>query len=204
MSFLVNDSRRLNIYVPLRLGVLVPQFHQTLGHLTSLTGERQSASLMISSKVYHTTMPWPGEAARKGGGIKKGRLQVIRRGFFSWTIPESNAFTLLFPRRLPHGRVWLPLIVNYWICHMLHTTSKQTNQNMDPFTQQDSEVVIHQNSNQQNKSIPRQRSIFMVLEVEGPKKSLNRDWLQDSREERRFYVSGLFSQRKPPQWGEAD
>lgn len=43
------------------------------------------------------------------------------------------------------------------------------NQNIDTLTQQDSEVVIHQNSNQKNKRIPRHCSILMALEAEGQK-----------------------------------
>lgn len=58
---------------------------------------------------------------------------------------------------------------SYWICHMPHTTNKQMNQNMDTLTQQDSEVVIHQNSKQKSKRIPRHCSILMVLEAEGQK-----------------------------------
>lgn len=62
-----------------------------------------------------------------------------------------------------------PWPTNYWICHIPHTTNKQMNQNIDTLTQQDSEVVIHQNSKQKNKSIPRHCSILMVLEDKGQK-----------------------------------
>lgn len=54
---------------------------------------------------------------------------------------------------------------HYCICHKPHTTSKQTNQTIDMFTQQDSEVVIHQNSNQKNKRIAKHGSILLVLVI---------------------------------------
>lgn len=43
------------------------------------------------------------------------------------------------------------------------------NQNIDTLTQQDSEVVIHQNSNKKKRSIPRHCRILMMLEAEGQK-----------------------------------
>lgn len=52
---------------------------------------------------------------------------------------------------------------------MPHTTSKQIHQNTDALTQQDSDVVIHQNPNQKNKSITRHCSNLMVVEVEDQK-----------------------------------
>lgn len=55
---------------------------------------------------------------------------------------------------------------------MPHTTSKQINQNIDTLTQEDSDVVIHQNSNQKNKSIPRHCSILMVLGQLGSENTL--------------------------------
>lgn len=67
-----------------------------------------------------------------------------------------------------------PWSTNYCICHIPHTTNKQMNQNIDTLTQQDSEVVIHQNSKQKNKSIPRHCSILMVLEAEDQKGPLQR------------------------------
>lgn len=62
-----------------------------------------------------------------------------------------------------------PWLINYWICHIPHTTNKQMNQNIDTLTQQDSEVVIHQNSNKKKRSIPRHCRILMMLEAEGQK-----------------------------------
>lgn len=62
-----------------------------------------------------------------------------------------------------------PWLINYWICHIPHTTNKQMNQNIDTLTQQDSEVVIHQNSNKKKRSIPRHCRILMMLEDEGQK-----------------------------------
>ena len=58
-----------------------------------------------------------------------------------------------------------PWPTNYWILHIPHTTNKQMNQNIDTLTQQDSDVDIHQNSNQKNKSIPRHFSIRMATKA---------------------------------------
>lgn len=62
-----------------------------------------------------------------------------------------------------------PWLTNYCICHIPHTTNKQMNQNIDTLTQQDSEVVIHQNSNKKKRSIPRHCRILMMLDAEGQK-----------------------------------
>lgn len=88
-----------------------------------------------------------------------------------------------------------PWPINYWICHMPHTTNKQMNQNIDTLTQQDSEVVIHQNSNQKNNSIPRHCSIRMVLEAEGQKGPLRR--LTSGLQGRDFVCVGSSLSRSP-------
>lgn len=88
-----------------------------------------------------------------------------------------------------------PWPINYWICHMPHTTNKQMNQNIDTLTQQDSEVVIHQNSNQKNNSIPRHCSTRMVLEAEGQKGPLRR--LTSGLQGRDFVCVGSSLSRSP-------
>lgn len=67
-----------------------------------------------------------------------------------------------------------PWLTNYCICHIPHITNKQMNQNIDTLTQQDSEVVIHQNSNKKKRSIPRHCRILMMLDAEGQKGPLQR------------------------------
>lgn len=82
----------------------------------------------------------------------------------------------------------------YWICHRPHTTSKQMNQNIDTLTQQDSEMVSHQNSSQKNMSIAKHCSILVgldILEKPGSQR-------QDYREWGRFRVSGIFRAKGSP------
>lgn len=137
------------------------QLHQTLGHLMGLNGEVQSASLMMSSKWDGRSEPTPSSLEQWRPWREAEREERKRRLFqIIATLSPIPHTGIKIPCEVGSG---LPWPVHYWICHMPHTTSKQINQNSDTLTQEDSDVVIHQNSNQKNKSIPRHCTILMLL-----------------------------------------
>lgn len=69
LSFLLVNSSRINNYMLLGLGGSCSLAPSNISHLMVLTGEEQSASLMISStgidKVNHITRPLAGEVTRE-------------------------------------------------------------------------------------------------------------------------------------------
>lgn len=81
---------------------------------------------------------------------------------------------------------------------MPHITTKQMNQNTDTLTQQDSEVVIHQNSNEKNRSIARHRRALMVMDGWGQHRPRGRR--RDSVKGSRFRGSRIFRANGRP-WG---